>query len=78
MEQFYHYLKLGSLALPTDFRMPSIEGYKPRSSEHYEIRWKHFLGNGVADLSVYYKTRRNLLALRPETMMENADGLWKN
>lgn len=76
MEQFYHYLRLSSLALPTDFRMPSIEGYKPRSSEHYEIGWKHFLKDGLIDASVYYKTRRNLVALRPEALIE--DDQWKS
>ena len=76
MEQFYHYLRLESLSLPTDFRMPSIEGYKPRSSEHYEAGWKHFLKGGQLELSAYYKTRRHVLALRPEVYIEDTD--WKN
>lgn len=40
MEQFYHYLSFNGMALPTDFRMPSIEGFRPRTSEHYETGWK--------------------------------------
>lgn len=76
MEQFYHYLRFENIALPTDFRMPSIDGYKPRSSEHYEVGWKHFLKNGQWEISAYYKTRRNVLALRPETYVEDSN--WKN
>lgn len=66
MEQFYHYLRFGSVALPTDFRMPSINGYKPRSSDHYETGWKHYQKNGQLELSAYYKTRKNLIALHPD------------
>lgn len=66
MEQFYHYICLNYFALPTDFRMPSIEGFRPRSSEHYEIGWKHFLKKGYIEASAFYKTRRHVLALRPE------------
>lgn len=73
MEQFYHYLQIESMALPTDFRMPSIEGYKPRSSEHYETGWKHFLKSGQLEFSAYYKTRRHLLALRPGIYIEDTD-----
>lgn len=76
MEQFYHYLRLSNLSLPTDFRMPSIDGYKPRSSEHYEGGWKHFWKGGLIDFSVYYKTRRNLVALRPDALIE--DDQWNN
>lgn len=75
MEQFYHYLRFSSWALPTDFRMPSIDGYRPRTSEHYEIGWKHFLEEGRLEASLYYKTRRNVVALRPETFVEN--GAWQ-
>lgn len=74
MEQFYHCLRLFSWDMPTDFRMPSIDGYKPRSSEHYEAGWKHFLNEGMLEASVYYKTRRNVVALRPEAFVE--DGEW--
>lgn len=76
MEQFYHYIRFSNLSLPTDFRMPSIEGYKPRSSEHYELGWKHFLSRGQVEISGYYKTRRNVVALRPEAFIE--DDQWSN
>ena len=76
MEQFYHYLRFNTFFLPTDFRMPSIESYKPRSSEHYEAGWKHNLRNGALEVSGYYKTRRNIVALRPETFVENTQ--WSN
>lgn len=71
MEQFYHFLRFDSFSLPTDFRMPSIDGFKPRSSEHYEMGWKHFMDSGQCEVSVYYKTRRNVLALRPDTWVED-------
>ena len=64
---------MDNFSFPTDFRMPSIEGYKPRSSEHYEAGWKHFFGNGRMELSAHYKTRRNVLAFRPEFFMEDYD-----
>lgn len=65
MEQFYHYISFNGISLPTDFRMPSIEGFKPRSSEHYEIGWKKNFANdrGKLETSAYYKTRRNIVAL---------------
>lgn len=75
MEQFYHYLRFDNLSLPTDFRMPSIDGFKPRSSERYEVGWKHFLEDGQVEVSVYYKTRRNVLALRPDAWIE--DNQWQ-
>ena len=67
MQQFYHFLRLETIALPTDFRMPSIDGFKPRASEHIELGWKHFLPGGSIEASVYYKTRRNVIALKPDT-----------
>ena len=73
MEQFYHYLKVGDMALPTDFRMPSIGKFKPRQSEHYETGWKHFLKNGSFEISAYLKTRRNVAALRPWDYQEELD-----
>lgn len=76
MEQFYHYIRLEELTLPTDFRMPSIKGYKPRTSEHYEVGWKHFFRKSYFSISAYYKTRRNLLALRPELILGEED--WSN
>ncbi len=75
MEQFYHCLRLYSWDLPTDFRMPSIDGYKPRSSEHYEVGWKHFMTGGLFELSAFYKTRHNVLALRPDAFV--GDDSWE-
>ena len=71
MEQFYHCLRLYAWDLPTDFRMPSIDGYKPRSSEHYEVGWKHFLAGGLFELSAFYKTRYHVVALRPDAFVED-------
>lgn len=84
MEQFYHYLSINGLSLPTDFRMPSIDGFKPRSSEHYEAGWKFNFnsgknssaGNGRLELSAFYKTRRNVVAVNPESMSDNSG--WNN
>lgn len=75
MEQFYHYISLSQFVLPTDFRMPSIEGFRPRSSEHYETGWKHFLKKGYTELSVFYKTRRHAIAFKPTVYP--ADNQWK-
>lgn len=75
MEQFYHYICINNFALPTDFRMPSIGNFQPRSSEHYEIGWKRFLSQGYCELSTFFKTRRHVLALRPEAFP--ADNQWQ-
>lgn len=78
MEQFYHYISFNGFTLPTDFRMPSIKGFKPRTSEHYEIGWKrNFDGDkGKLETSAYYKTRRNIVALKPDAIVE--DDNWNN
>lgn len=78
MEQFYHYISFNGISLPTDFRMPSIEGFKPRSSEHYEIGWKKNFDSdrGKLETSAYYKTRRNIVALKPDAIVENDN--WNN
>jgi len=74
MEQFYHVIRLENVAMPTDFRMPSIGGFKPRSSEHLEMGWKHLSENEQLEATVYYKTRRNVVALKPDAYM--FDGAW--
>lgn len=74
MEQFYHCLLFDNLELPTDFRMPSIEGFKPRSSSHYETGWKHFMEKGQVEISAYYKTRHNIVAMRPECRLTDEEG----
>lgn len=66
MAQFYHYLRMDLYSLPTDFRMPSIAGYKPRTSNHMEMGWKHFLPHGLIEASGFYKNRQNTIALKPE------------
>lgn len=38
--------------------------------------WKHFLSRGQVEISGYYKTRRNVVALRPEAFIE--DDQWSN
>lgn len=75
MEQFYHTVRLDNTALPTDFRMPSIDGYRPRTSEHYEMGWKHLGESGQLECAVYYKTRRNVVALKPEVYP--SDNRWE-
>lgn len=65
MAQFYHYLRLDFYFLPTDFQMPSIAGYKPRTSNHYEVGWKYFIPDGLIDVSCFYKDRDNTLAFKP-------------
>lgn len=75
MQQFYHYLSLELMPMPTDFRMPSIMGFKPSISEHYETGWKHFFEHGYMEGSVYYKRRRNIVALRPE--LYPTDNIWE-
>lgn len=76
MEQFYHYICIENFALPTDFRMPSIGSFRPRTSEHYEAGWKHFLSKGYCEISSFFKTRRNVLSLRPDVYPE--DDHWNN
>lgn len=76
MAQFYHYLRMDLYSLPTDFRMPSIAGYKPRTSNHLEFGWKHFLSNGLIETSGFYKTRENTVALKPEAYPW--DNNWKD
>lgn len=66
MEQFYHYLKFEVLNLPTDFMMPSIDNYRPSSSWFGVSGWKHFFKAGTLETSIYYKSRGNIMALRPE------------
>ncbi len=74
MEQFYHYLRIDPLPLPTDFRMPSINGFKPSTSVHYEMGWKFFMTHGFWETAWYYKRRYNILAFRPSVYP--ADDLW--
>lgn len=73
MEQFYHYIRIDALPLPTDFRMPSVDGIKPSTSEHYEVGWKFFMRHSVFESSIYYKRRHNIIAIRQEAYLNNGD-----
>ena len=64
MEQFYHNICLGEIPLPTDLRMPSINGFKPSSSLHCEIGWKYIRENWRTSISTYYKRRFHILGIR--------------
>ena len=64
MEQFYHNVCVGEIPIPTDLRMPSINGFKPSSSIHGEFGWKHTGDNWRFSLSTYYKRRYNILGIR--------------
>ena len=64
MEQFYHNICLGEIPLPTDLRMPSIDGFKPSSSLHVETAWKHTRTHWSSTLSTFYKRRYHILGVR--------------
>lgn len=64
MEQFYHNICVGEIPIPTDLRMPSIHGFKPSSSIHGEVGWKHLGDNGRVSISTYYKRRYHILGIR--------------
>lgn len=76
MAQFYHYLRIDLFSLPTDFRMPSIAGYKPRLSNQLDVGWKHYLPDGLIESSLFYKSRENIIALKPNALPWSTD--WKN
>lgn len=75
MEQFYHSIRIDIMPMPTDFRMPSIKGFIPSTSEHYELGWKRFFPNGYMESSFFYKHRNNIVAIRPEAL-DNGNS-WK-
>ena len=64
MEQFYHNICLGEIPLPTDLRMPSIDGFKPSSSLHVEMGWKHIRQHWSGSVSSFYKRRYHILGVR--------------
>ncbi|MDD7256969.1 MAG: TonB-dependent receptor [Prevotellaceae bacterium] len=70
MEQFFHHVYVSEVATPSDFIMPSIDGFKPSTAFHLETGWKHFTRKGIMELSVYYKRRKDILALRPNVFDE--------
>lgn len=64
MEQFYHNICVGEIPIPTDLRMPSVDNFKPSSSIHGEIGWKHIGNNWRFDISSFYKRRYHILGIR--------------
>ena len=64
MEQFYHNICIGEIPIPTDLRMPSINGIKPSSSIHGELGWKYLSNNWRTSISAYYKHRNRILGIR--------------
>lgn len=64
MEQFYHNICLGEIPIPNDLRIPSINGFKPSSSLHCEVGWKHSKHNWIFLVSSFYKRRFNILGVR--------------
>ncbi|MBM6991758.1 MAG: carboxypeptidase regulatory-like domain-containing protein, partial [Prevotella sp.] len=73
MEQFFHHVNVFDIATPFDFIMPSINGFVPSRSTHFELGWRHYTARGVLELSSYYKRRTNVLALRPAANIEDSD-----
>ena len=65
MEQFYHYLSFNGMALPTDFRMPSIEGFRPRTSVDIPgiIYIFHAAGNGLVNIRIWANCRHFMIFL---------------
>lgn len=72
MEQYFHHVLVSNISAPFDFIMPSIKGFKPLTATHYEVGWKYYLPAGIIELSAYYKRRNNLLALRPNSFIEDS------
>lgn len=75
MEQFYHNICVGEIPIPTDLRMPSINGFKPSSAIHGEIGWKHVCKNWRANISTFYKRRFDILGIR-YNIFSTEDGGW--
>ena len=71
MEQFYHSICLGEIPLPTDLRMPSIGGFKPSSSVHCELGWRHINEHWRTSVSAYYKRRFEILGIRYNIVPEH-------
>ena len=72
MEQFYHNIRISEdLPLPSDFRMPTINGFEPSTSEHVSVGWKHTRAKWSLQSSVYYKRRHHILGLRNQVAWDN-------
>lgn len=76
MAQFYHYFRFYGMDFPTDLRMPSINQFKPQTSVHTELGWKHYLNGGYTNVSIYYKQRDKILFVNPEAYYSSEN--WKN
>ena len=76
MAQFYHYFRFYGMDFPTDLRMPSINQFKPQTSVHTELGWKHYLNGGYTNASIYYKQRDKILFVNPEAYYSSEN--WKN
>ena len=67
MAQFYHHLQMTLFNLPTDLKTPSINGFKPKLSDQFEMGWKYSSQNRMIESSIFYKRRENLIAMNPNT-----------
>ena len=74
MEQFYHNICVGEIPIPTDLRMPSIDGFRPSSSVHGEIGWKHIDSHWRLSGSTYYKRRYHILGIRYDIFNTGEEG----
>lgn len=72
-EQFFHHVMVVNLATPFDFLLPSIDDFKPRGANHYELGWKHYLKEGIMEASLYYKYRTDILTFRPDAYLTDSD-----
>lgn len=73
MEQFHHHVLVADVAASFDFIMPSIGKFAPSKAYHTEFGWKHYFRQGALEVLAYYKHRHNLLALRPDVMLEDSE-----
>ena len=74
MEQFYHNLCVGEIPIPTDLRMPSIDGFKPSSSVHSEMGWRHISNQRRIGISTFYKRRFHILGIRYDLVDTDIEG----
>ena len=73
MGQFYHNVGFGETPIPTDLRMPSIKGFKPRSAVHVEAGWQHAHTQWRYKISTYYKRRYHVLGIRYNILPEEEE-----
>ena len=75
MEQFYHNICEGEIPIPSDFRMPSIKGFKPCSSIYGELGWRHLNESSRTGVVLFYKRRFRILGLK-YNMSEDFNESW--